>query len=260
MYVDGGNAISAPDEQDYGRWLETQRSWVHGYLKRRTRTAADCDDLVQDVFQRAWEHRHAWRGEGDRSHWLLRIVANLLNNYYARKLPKDDRLTHLEDFGPDFLDGVQRNPREACPFDRVANQQYVERLLHAIRQVCSPQQQSVMLLFFQGELYERIESLLQLEPGSARLHFFRGREILMGHLAELEPDLLGGRDNLQAEWERRCGADNPAERPTDTEIKAWSNPGKFKKAYRALISKMIKTLPIPILVLALRLLPPGGVR
>jgi RNA polymerase sigma factor (sigma-70 family) len=247
-------------EQDYGRWLEMQRSWVQGYLKRKTRTSSDCDDLVQDVLQRAWEYRNTWRGDGDRSHWLLRIVANLLNNYYARRLPKEDMLEYREDFGPDFLEGVQRETGSACPYDSVENQLYIERLLKAVRKACTPPQQQVMLLIFQGKPYERIETLLQMEPGAARLHFFRGREVLMAYLAEQEPDMLGGRERLQAEWDKRCRALNLAERPTEEERRAWSNPGKYRKAYRSLVLQLIKNLPLPILLLLLYLMRSGAVR
>ena len=116
-----------------------------------------------------------------------------------------------------------------------------------------------MLLTFQGESYERIETLLQIAPRAARLHFFRGRELLLAYLAEKEPDMLGGREGLQAEWEKRCRATDPIERPTDEEIKAWSNPGKYRKAYRSLILKMIKNLPLPILLFAMHQLPQGVV-
>lgn len=250
--------VQTAEDREYSVWLEAQRKWVDNYLKKRVRSDGDCEDLTQDVFRRAWQFRNDWRGIGSRSSWLLRITINLLNNYYIRKIRIQDRLTPLENIEGIYSDDVKRESEWACPYERVDNQLYVKRLMAAVTQACTPMQKCVVLLNYQGESYERIETLLGMESGMARLHFFRGRELLLAYLAENEPDLIGGRERLAAEWEKMCSTGKLEDRPGDEERKAWENPGKYKKIYRSLLLKLVKNLPLPILLSSLLLI--GGDR
>src|SRR5512132_3189898 len=80
------DAARSGDRQAAGKLLEQHRGLVTSYLAKRTRTAEDRDDLVQNVLLRATRNLHSFRSDCPFSQWLLRIAANELANYYERSL------------------------------------------------------------------------------------------------------------------------------------------------------------------------------
>lgn len=60
---------------------------VRAYLRRRLRSAADADDVLQEVFLRV--HRHACRLEGEvcSSGWLFAVARSALVDFLRRRRP-----------------------------------------------------------------------------------------------------------------------------------------------------------------------------
>src|SRR5258708_40340526 len=65
-------------EERIARWVREHARAVRGYLLGMVRRADVADDLVQEVFQRAWQARERYRDEGHERAFLLRIADRLV--------------------------------------------------------------------------------------------------------------------------------------------------------------------------------------
>src|SRR5258708_36281367 len=65
-------------EERIARWVREHARAVRGYLLGMVRRADVADDLVQEVFQRAWQARDRYRDEGHERAYLLRIADRLV--------------------------------------------------------------------------------------------------------------------------------------------------------------------------------------
>src|SRR6266436_3717032 len=65
-------------EERIARWVREHARAVRGYLLGLVRRADMADDLMQEVFQRAWQARDRYRDEGHERAFLLRIADRLV--------------------------------------------------------------------------------------------------------------------------------------------------------------------------------------
>lgn len=64
------------------------RSELRGYIGRRTRNAADADDVLQNVFLKICTRLETLRESDKMRGWLYRIAANAVIDYYRAKKPE----------------------------------------------------------------------------------------------------------------------------------------------------------------------------
>src|SRR5262245_55222489 len=64
-------------EERIARWVREHARAVRGYLLGLVRRTDVADDLVQEVFQRAWQARDRYRDEGHERAFLLKIADRL---------------------------------------------------------------------------------------------------------------------------------------------------------------------------------------
>lgn len=71
------------DPDAFSELYRTHVDRVYGYLRARTRSAADAEELTSRTFLRAFANLHTFRGRGGQfGAWLMTIAHNLLANWY----------------------------------------------------------------------------------------------------------------------------------------------------------------------------------
>src|SRR5262245_59319250 len=71
------------------RWVREHSRAVRGYLLGMVRRPDVADDLLQEVFQRAWQARDRYRDEGHERAYLLRIADRLVVDRSRRLAPRN---------------------------------------------------------------------------------------------------------------------------------------------------------------------------
>ncbi len=130
------------------------------YLVARGATSADCDDLLQETFFRAFRGLDGWRGDAPFRGWLFRIAANLVHDRFRRsggrvyvELSDGDRVDHAD-------------PEVEMIADETAG-----RIADGLGRL-SPMQREVFLLRVeQGLEYAEIAAALDTTAGAARVHY-----------------------------------------------------------------------------------------
>jgi RNA polymerase sigma-70 factor, ECF subfamily len=171
-HADGERAdvalAAAGDQQAFERLYRQHTARIHSLVRRMVGAEGDADELVQDVFVRAWQRLSTFRGEAAFGTWLHRLAVNLVLNWQksrnrGRKLFDDD--TKL-DLAPS---------RRATPEEGMDLEDALKRLPPGARQI-------FLLHDVEGFRHEEIAGLLEITSGTSKAQLHRARMLMRKHL------------------------------------------------------------------------------
>lgn len=140
---------------------------VYALCLRMSGDSQAAKDLVQDVFVRAWEKLHTFRGESAFSSWLHRLAVNVvLMDRRTRSHRAEEPLEDGEAAGAATPAAPQRTPGL-----RLDLEQSIARLPRMARQV-------LVLFDIEGYGHAEIGTMLGIAEGTSKAHLFRARELL----------------------------------------------------------------------------------
>jgi RNA polymerase sigma-70 factor (ECF subfamily) len=158
------------------------------HVARYVPLASDVEDVVQEVFIRAYRGLHSFRGDSAFYTWLYRIATNAAVTF-LRSAPREGQLDESEDERSDpFEPGVSDS--ETPERTLMANQ-----IADAVRKGLArmqPELVDALTLFeVEGKSYSEIAQMFDVPVGTVRSRIFRAREALA---KRLEPMLASQRD------------------------------------------------------------------
>jgi RNA polymerase sigma-70 factor, ECF subfamily len=138
-------------------------------LARRMLGDEDTDDVIQDIFVRAWQKLGTFRGESAFGTWLHRLAINVLLG--RRETLGIRRRRHLDgDMALEAVPSRRTTPEAAMDFEIA-----IERLPDGARQV-------FVLHDVEGYRHEEIAEMLGLATGTSKSQLHRARMALRRHL------------------------------------------------------------------------------
>jgi len=149
------------------RWVREHARAIRGYVLGLVRRLDVADDIVQEVFQRAWQARERYRDEGHERAYLLRIADRLVVDRSRRRsheLNVDDSAWH----------DVEPAARVELPLDILARGEAGEELTAALNELTDSQKRVLLLRFFGDLTFEEIAQTLECPLGTALSHCRRG--------------------------------------------------------------------------------------
>jgi RNA polymerase sigma-70 factor, ECF subfamily len=159
------------------------------HVARFVKSADDVEDVVQDVFVRAYRGLASFRGDSLFYSWLYRIASNAALNHLRRAphevlLGDDSPDERASEFAPGVSDAAQ--PDRTLMAEQIA--EAVQRALAKLQ----PQLAEALILFeVEKKSYADIAEMLQIPIGTVRTRIFRAREFIA---RRLEPVLGPRRD------------------------------------------------------------------
>ena len=152
-------------------WLDRHGPTVLKVARAYTRTAADCQDLAQDILLQLWRSAPGFRGEAGEATWVYRVALNTALGWHRRERRRLAHQRPLPDAeGPDC--GPDPARREA-----------VERLYAAIRRLPEPDV-ALVLLHLDGLTYRQMADVLGTSEGNVGVRLTRARKALAELLRE----------------------------------------------------------------------------
>jgi RNA polymerase sigma-70 factor (ECF subfamily) len=140
------------------------------YLRRRTATTEDAEDLTQETFVRAHGKLRHYRSEWSFGTWLFTIARRLCINHQTRRQLPREPMTELLDSAKD--------PARAC-----AERQQAKRLWDLAAAVLTEAQWSAVWLYYVQDLsVVDVSHVLTCTPGAAKALLHRGRRKLAAEL------------------------------------------------------------------------------
>jgi RNA polymerase sigma-70 factor, ECF subfamily len=141
-------------------------SAIHALCRRMCGEDGEANELVQDVFVRAWERLPSFRGQSTLATWLHRLAVNVVLEKWRTK--KRDALRMIDD-----ADGlaIDAEPQQHDPDVLMDVEAAVTRLPAGARTV-------FVLHDIEGYSHDEIALMTGIAAGTSRTQLFRARRAL----------------------------------------------------------------------------------
>jgi RNA polymerase sigma-70 factor (ECF subfamily) len=157
----------AGDRHAFERLYRQHVSRVFSLCARMVTDRTRAEELTQDVFVRAWEKLHLFRGESAFGTWLHRMTVNVVLN--ARKSEGRSRSRFEDDEEGDGVDALPTRPH--APGDRMDLEAAIAKLPPGARRVFT-------LHDVEGYKHEEIAEMLGVTSGATKAQLHRARLLL----------------------------------------------------------------------------------
>ena len=182
MGVDARLVVRAQngDMHAFGQLVERYQRPMTVLVARMTQNPDDVDDIVQELFVRAWKGLPRFRGDAQFSTWLYRIAVNTAIKHRSRRANDQAVSMSLEDMagGVDAL-AEDANPHAGSraetvdPFFSAQRREQQEIIRQAVLGLPEKQRAVVVLHYFEGHSCEEISKIVGCSVGTvwSRLHY-----------------------------------------------------------------------------------------
>jgi RNA polymerase sigma-70 factor, ECF subfamily len=154
----------ADEPRAFAELVRRHKDRVLRLAARFARTAADLDEIAQDVFVEAHRSLHRFRGEAPFEHWLCRIATRRCQDYLRRHYRRRwfTSLDALRDEGYEPAFTITADPR-------------LETLRLALRRLPPDQQTVLTLLELEGHSVRDTAHFTGLSEGNVKVRAHRAR-------------------------------------------------------------------------------------
>ena len=158
--------VCGGDREAFGELYKMFAPLVHGVVLSRV-PHDEVQDIVQDVFLKAYNNLHTLRDKNAVAPWIVRIARNQAAEFYRQARPTEEL--------NDELRGKKEQHAEA------------QEILAAIRSLPDTYRETLVLRLVEGMSGNEIAERTGLKPESVRVNLHRGMELLRQKLG------IGGR-------------------------------------------------------------------
>jgi RNA polymerase sigma-70 factor (ECF subfamily) len=169
-----------PDER-LTRWVREHAAAVRGYLLGLVRRADVADDVLQEVFQRAWQARERYEDHGYERAFLLRIADRLVidKSRLSRREVNLDEAT---------WQNIEPAEDADLPLEDLQATEMNQELTLALHELSLNQRRVLLLRYFGDLSFEQIAAELNCPLGTALSHCRRGLAAMRKLLAANDID------------------------------------------------------------------------
>ncbi len=157
---------------------------LYGLVYHMTSNHEDTNDLLQDIFSKAYQAIGTFKEESSFYTWVHRIAVNMTLNFLKKRNRRqhssiDDENQYIEN-DPDFLAAAQKKD----PRHLINLQEFQKKLAKAMGQL-SYQHRAVVTLFdIQGVSQSEIAKIMKTSEGTVRSRLFYAHQQLKNSLQE----------------------------------------------------------------------------
>ncbi|MBM3856914.1 MAG: sigma-70 family RNA polymerase sigma factor [Verrucomicrobia bacterium] len=157
---------------------------LYGLVYHMTSNHEDTNDLLQDIFSKAYQVISSFKGKSSFYTWIHRIAVNMTLNFLKKRKRRqhsslDNTDEHLEN-DPDFLEAANKKD----PRHEINMHEFQKKLKIAMGQL-SDQHRAVVTLFdIQGIAQSEIAKILKTTEGTVRSRLFYAHQQLKNSLQE----------------------------------------------------------------------------
>lgn len=175
-------AVLKGDAASFEPLIERYSPRVFATARRYARRESEIEDIVQEVWLKAFQKLSSFRGEAPFEHWLMRLAVrtcyDFLRNHQRNRESSFSELTEPED---DWLERFIHSP-ETAEDDAAAARQLVQRVL---RQLTPPARLVITLLEIEDRSVKEISRLTGWSVPLVKVRAFRARAEMRKVLAKI---------------------------------------------------------------------------
>lgn len=158
-------------EERLSRWVRDHARSIRGFLWASIRNHESADELLQEVFYRAWQARDRYQESGQERAYLLMIADRLARDWTRTRARRTGRELDVD---AGLWSRIEPDGREQPPEASLV-QHEESGLLHANLELLSEPQRRVLSLRFFGDLpFQEIAAMTKTPLNTVLSHCRRG--------------------------------------------------------------------------------------
>ena len=172
------------DTQAFDELVRKHSKRLYGLVYNMTSNHEDTNDLLQDIFAKAYRSLKRFQGKSAFYTWIYSISVNMSLNFLKkrkrqRKLSLDDVDLNIQN-DADFIEQTAKTDPV-----REANIHELQQRLNTAMQALSEDHRAVVTMFdIMGMPHNEIAQILKVSPGTVRSRLFYAHRQLQNYLEE----------------------------------------------------------------------------
>ncbi|MFO1489547.1 MAG: sigma-70 family RNA polymerase sigma factor [Kiritimatiellia bacterium] len=178
------------DLDAYDVLVRRHHSRLYGMVFNMTRSRQDAEDLLQEVFVKAYDALKGFKGDAAFYTWIYRIAVNRAINFVKNR--KRRMTVSLNDPGLSGESQEDRRPELSnndTPARDARLKEIQEKLNRALDTLSDNHKTVVIMHDMQGIPHEQIAEVLGISCGTVRSRLFYARQALQVQLTEFKDEL-----------------------------------------------------------------------
>ena len=179
--------VQSGDKRAFDLLVRKYQHKVIGLVSRYVRSHAECEDIAQESFIRAWRAIGSFRGDSAFYTWLYKIAVNTAKNHLVamgRRPPTDD----IDAEDAVFMAGAARMHDSATPERELMRQEIEQSVFSTVQALPEELRTAITLREVDGLSYDEIAEAMGCPIGTVRSRIFRAREAIDEKLRPLLSD------------------------------------------------------------------------
>jgi RNA polymerase sigma-70 factor (ECF subfamily) len=171
------------DKSAFDMLVRKYQHRIAAVVSRFVRDYAECQDVVQDSFIRAYKSLSGFRGDSQFYTWMYRIAVNTAKNHLASKKRRPSFDVELDD--AENIDGGIYIQNNDTPEHELLRDEIAQVVSKALQLLPDDIRQAITLREMEGLSYEEIADVMNTPVGTVRSRIFRAREAIDARLRPL---------------------------------------------------------------------------
>ncbi len=176
--------VQAGDTGAFDLLVQKYQHKVINMVGRFVSDHAECQDIAQDAFIKAYRAINGFRGDSQFYTWLYRIAANTAKNHLASRARKSPGYTvDIED--AQHFEGESGLKEYANPENLLLTDEIRQTIFTVIEKLPDDLKSAITLREIDGLSYEEIADVMDCPIGTVRSRIFRARDVIDKELRPL---------------------------------------------------------------------------
>ena len=164
-------------EDSYSKLVDKYQKSLYFHIRKMIKEVELVDDLVQEVFMKAFHNLNSYSNEYAFSTWIYRIATNHTIDYLRKK--KLQTLSIDQPYKTKDGDMEMQLPDESFSTDKpVMKKERKAVVQEAIDDLPEKYRLVIEMRHMEEKTYQEIADILDLPLGTVKAHIFRARELL----------------------------------------------------------------------------------
>ena len=152
-------------KQDFETVVRENTAWLSSYVRRRLSGGAH-EDLVQEIFIKAFRAYDDYAEEGKIRGWLARIADNTMRNYFTRQAPMPTISLDYRDEDDNTFEYLAYDAQ--TPEERMLEQEQIWQILNVVGRLSETQRTVFSLRYVDGYSVSAISERLGIPEGTVK--------------------------------------------------------------------------------------------
>jgi len=174
------------DEKAYSELTQKYQKPLYFHVRKMIRNSDFAEDLVQDIFLKAFKSLKNYKNDYAFSTWLYRIATNHTIDYLRKK--KLETLSIHADDSDDTHATIQLADEDSFTDEPMIRRERKNKVHKAIGQLPEKYREVILKRHIEEKSYQEIAEDMDIPLGTVKAHIFRARELLYKYMKDTIQD------------------------------------------------------------------------